>query len=747
MKSKFKCKWKAEDMENAVKACKEGTSVRKAAEKFHVPKSSLQDIISGKNKIGSRVGRKPVFKPHEEKELVEWLKKMSRLGFGRTKKQVVETVQNILDKQGRTVPVFKNNKPGDDWWKHFLRRNPEIRMKKPEKLERFRAKSCSEKGLRGWYDHYEKVLKEFGITSADQVYNCDESGFPLQAGTIGKVVVERGVSHAYQIASNKKTQITVLVAISADERALNPAVLFPGKRPIWNYSIDLPHNSMVAFTDNGWMETGTFYAWLANHFVKEIPSKRPVILLLDGHDSHVDLYVSNFCDENGIILFCLRQHTSHLTQPLDVGFFKPLKTFWSAACQKFNDANPKADISKATFGRVFMEAFNKAVKRETIINSFEKAGIYPCNFDQLDKSKFTCSELYDNENDGDDGDVDIAGISKIDDNIILEIFEQNEETAPRNEEPGPPHREDQQQPHSLSAMVKDALSSAKRNIESAIMETEKNMTTEKIDVFEKRFREGYDLQEDAEYCAWRDLKVLASNPTPSPSVIDKSIDSECQEELQKEQEPLPGPSTVDMTDVSSSVGGSESWKHYLSYPGTPKKTKNKEKNLRQKSSMLPRHLSGRLAQEMMASIKKKKKEEQDAKEKRKEGREKKAAEKKRRAAEKKKQTQLKKKQREEQKAAKECERAKKNSKGKKGKKKLFEQLLREENECQKCGGVYDSDDEDERWIACGKDVESDEESEFDNGCGLWFHVRCTYLGQSITDEELEEINWLCETCI
>ena len=149
----------------------------------------------------------------------------------------------------------------------------------------------------------------------------------------------------------------------------------------------------------------------------------------------------------------------------------------------------------------------------------------------------------------------------------------------------------------------------------------------------------------------------------------------------------------------------------------------------------------------MASIKKKKKEEQDAKEKQKEEREKKAAETKKEAAEKKKQTQLKKKQREEQKAAKECERAKKISKGKKGKKKLFERLLREENECQKCGGVYDSDDENERWIACGKDVESDEESDLDDGCGLWFHVRCTDLGPSITDEELEEINWLCETCI
>ena len=108
------------------------------------------------------------------------------------------------------------------------------------------------------------------------------------------------------------------------------------------------------------------------------------------------------------------------------------------------------------------------------------------------------------------------------------------------------------------------------------METEKDMTSDKIDLFEKRLREGYDLQEEAEYCAWRDLIVLASNPTPSPSVMDKSIDLECLE-VQKEQEPQPGPSTIDMTDVSSSACGSESWKHCLSYPGTPKKAKKKEK--------------------------------------------------------------------------------------------------------------------------------------------------------------------------
>ena len=47
-----------------------------------------------------------------------------------------------------------------------------------------------------------------------------------------------------------------------------------------------------------------------------------------------------------------------------------------------------------TFGKVFMAAWQNAVKMDTIVKSFEKSGICPCNFESLGKHKMKPSEIY-----------------------------------------------------------------------------------------------------------------------------------------------------------------------------------------------------------------------------------------------------------------------------------------------------------------------------------------------------------------
>ncbi len=50
------------------------------------------------------------------------------------------------------------------------------------------------------------------------------------------------------------------------------------------------------------------------------------LLLFDGDTSHISNKVVEFCTGNDIILLCIPAHTTHLLQPLDVGFFQPLST-------------------------------------------------------------------------------------------------------------------------------------------------------------------------------------------------------------------------------------------------------------------------------------------------------------------------------------------------------------------------------------------------------------------------------------
>ncbi|KAJ8893767.1 hypothetical protein PR048_006367 [Dryococelus australis] len=76
------------------------------------------------------------------------------------------------------------------------------------------------------------------------------------------------------------------------------------------------------------------------------PSKEcPVLLIVDDHSSHISLAAVNFCRENGIVLVSLPLHCSYKLQPLDIGFFGPLKMFYNTACENWMFTNPVGAVS------------------------------------------------------------------------------------------------------------------------------------------------------------------------------------------------------------------------------------------------------------------------------------------------------------------------------------------------------------------------------------------------------------------
>ena len=89
------------------------------------------------------------------------------------------------------------------------------------------------------------------------------------------------------------------------------------------------HGAYLGRSESGWMDSELFYGWLSEHFARSIPPARPVVLLLDGHSSHINLEAAKFAVKNGILLYCLPPHTKHALQPCDVGLFKPMKASWN----------------------------------------------------------------------------------------------------------------------------------------------------------------------------------------------------------------------------------------------------------------------------------------------------------------------------------------------------------------------------------------------------------------------------------
>ena len=122
-----------------------------------------------------------------------------------------------------------------------------------------------------------------------------------------------------------------------------------------------------------------FGHWMNKLFLPSIPPSRPVLLLLDGHSSHFEPDTIRMASKEGVVIICLPPHTTHVSQPLDVSFFRPLKVYWSNACHKYVQENPGRIVTKFQFSSLFSTAWYKAIKPENLISGFRKCGICPFN--------------------------------------------------------------------------------------------------------------------------------------------------------------------------------------------------------------------------------------------------------------------------------------------------------------------------------------------------------------------------------
>jgi hypothetical protein len=80
------------------------------------------------------------------------------------------------------------------------------------------------------------------------------------------------------------------------------------------------------------------------------------LLILDGHESHLNQDFKDYCLEHKILTLCMPPHSSHVLQPLDVVCFSPLKRNYS---QRVRDLARQRvfHINKEGFLPAFRDAF------------------------------------------------------------------------------------------------------------------------------------------------------------------------------------------------------------------------------------------------------------------------------------------------------------------------------------------------------------------------------------------------------
>lgn len=125
----------------------------------------------------------------------------------------------------------------------------------------------------------------------------------------------------------------------------------------------------------------------------------PKVLLGDNLSSHINNRVLEKCEEHDIRFIFLPPNSTHLTQPLDVAFFRPLKVEWRKVLSQYKESSlgrNKTSLDKQHFPMLLKMLMERVMIRgkENLVSGFRKCSIYPINIEELFKGINTNSSSY-----------------------------------------------------------------------------------------------------------------------------------------------------------------------------------------------------------------------------------------------------------------------------------------------------------------------------------------------------------------
>ncbi|KAM5529280.1 transposase [Fusarium oxysporum f. sp. phaseoli] len=266
--------------------------LRASARKHSIKLSTLRDRCAGAQDITTARQKDLSLTVVQEEDLVNYIIERERAFQPLTKQEIHDFAQALSAVNGDISYLGKN------WVDRFISRHQTIEMK-PSRVIDAARKRCT--GV------------QIGETNGGTV-----------AGTVMTSSSER-------IKSDNSTWSSILESISADGRRLTPTVVFTGENlqgqwfpsvfPDWKYTT----------SPTGWSNADIFLKWFMEVFIPETTPSDPSqwrLLVLDQHKSHITAELMKKAWLNKIWLSWLPSHSSHITQPLDVAVFGPLKRYY-----------------------------------------------------------------------------------------------------------------------------------------------------------------------------------------------------------------------------------------------------------------------------------------------------------------------------------------------------------------------------------------------------------------------------------
>lgn len=380
-RSKTYKKHTREEIQAALTDLRLGMSYRDASRKHKIHYSVL---YRHSKKPMKNPGGQTVLTNQEEKLIVDQLVACSDWGYPLDHYDLRVIVKNYLDGRGKTVKKFKNNMPGYEFAYHFMKRHKDsLRTRICQNIKRTRA-SVSPDDIKKYFDHLEKELKD---VSASNIFNYDETNVSDDPGR-KKVISKRGCRYPERVCNFSKASTSIMFAASAEGKLLPPYVVYKAHNLYESWTVGGIKGARYNRSASGWFDSTSFSDWVENIAIptlKKLPGKK--FLIGDNLSSHFSANTVKSCLEHNISFIFLPPNSTHLTQPLDVAFFRPLKAAWRKILEtwKMNEGRKCSSIPKDRFPHFLKELYQtiEENREKNIRSGFRKCGIFPLNREEV----------------------------------------------------------------------------------------------------------------------------------------------------------------------------------------------------------------------------------------------------------------------------------------------------------------------------------------------------------------------------
>lgn len=375
-----KAGWTVEELETALERVKNGESIRRVSRETNIPYTTLHKRFKAGEAKPPKLGTYTVFTAIQEAEMAEHIKKLANIFYGLSPTDLRRSAYIYAEKNNiRNNFNKKSCMAGRDWLEGFLKRNPTISVRKPEATSLNRIKGFNKTEVDHFFQNVENVMSKYNFFPTE-IYNIDESGM----GTVqepGVILAVKGQKRVGSVTSAERGKnITIICAMSAAGTFVPPMFIFARQRMSPTLEKDGPPGALYTCSKNGWTTEEHFVKWL-EHFCQHVKPnpQRPVLLILDNHNSHSTIASYNFCKKNGIVVVSIPPHTSHRLQPLDVSFFGPLKKAYHRECDLYMKQSGNKTIRADDFACLFNKAYSNVANVSKGISGFKATGICPIN--------------------------------------------------------------------------------------------------------------------------------------------------------------------------------------------------------------------------------------------------------------------------------------------------------------------------------------------------------------------------------